>query len=126
VRGRSFESQRGYRPCFLFRGTRTPPVRRESFSHGGSRFDRFDRMDRRSDRQGRMNVANPTFEEMARHWFHTFGTNPVLSHLLILALGFELQVGGPENIWLISGAVLRPHTPLVTYRCITFGDGRQG
>jgi hypothetical protein len=36
--------------------------------------------------------ANPTFEQMARHWFYTFGTNPVLSRLLALALGFELQV----------------------------------
>jgi hypothetical protein len=50
----------------------------------------------------------------------------VLSHLLILVLGFELQVGGPENIWLISGVVLRPHTPVVTWRYITFGDGGQG
>jgi hypothetical protein len=33
-------------------------------------------MDRSIDRHGRMNVANPTFEEMARHWFTTFGTNP--------------------------------------------------
>ena len=65
-RGRSFESQRGYGPRFPFRGTRTPPVRREWFSHGGSSFDR----------RGRMDVANPTFEEMARHWFDTFGTNP--------------------------------------------------
>jgi hypothetical protein len=37
----------------------------------------------------------------------------VLSHLLALALGFELQVGGPENIWLISEVVLRPHTSVV-------------
>jgi hypothetical protein len=51
---------------------------------------------------------------------------PVLSHLLSLALGFELQVGGPKNILLISGVVLRPHTPVVTWRYITFGDGRQG
>jgi hypothetical protein len=28
---------------------------------------------------------------------------PVLSRLLALALGFELQVDGSENIWLISG-----------------------
>jgi hypothetical protein len=28
------------------------------------------------DRRGRMSVANPTFEEMARHWFNTFVTNP--------------------------------------------------
>jgi hypothetical protein len=34
-------------------------------------------------------------------------------------------VGGPENIWLISGVVLRPHTPVVTWRYITFGDGGQ-
>jgi hypothetical protein len=31
-RGRSFESQRGYRPWSFFRGTRTLPVRREWFS----------------------------------------------------------------------------------------------
>jgi hypothetical protein len=50
----------------------------------------------------------------------------VLSHLLALALGFELQVDGPENVWLISGVVLRLHIPVVTCRCITFGDGGQG
>jgi hypothetical protein len=75
-RGRSFESQRGYGPCLPFRGTHTFPVRREWFSHGCSRFDRFDRMDHSFDRRGRMDIANPTFEEMARHWFHTYGTNP--------------------------------------------------
>jgi hypothetical protein len=68
-RGRNFESQRGYEPRFPFRGTRTPPVGQEWSSHGGSRFDR---MNRCIDRHGRMNVANPTFEEMARHWFATF------------------------------------------------------
>jgi hypothetical protein len=51
---------------------------------------------------------------------------PVLSHLLALALSFELQLGGLENIWLILGVVLRPHTPVVTWRYITFGDGIQG
>jgi hypothetical protein len=53
--------------AFLFCGTRTHLVRWEWFSHGGSRFDRFDTMDRNFDRRGRMDVANPTFEEMARH-----------------------------------------------------------
>jgi hypothetical protein len=48
---------------------------------------------------------------------------PVLSRLLTPALGFELQVGGPENIWFISWVVLRLHIPVVTCRCITFGDG---
>jgi hypothetical protein len=51
---------------------------------------------------------------------------PVLSRLLALAPGFELQVDGPEKIWLISGVVLRLHIPVVTCRCITFGDGGQG
>jgi hypothetical protein len=50
---------------------------------------------------------------------------PVLSRLLSFARGFEFQVGGPENIWLISGVVLRPHTPVVTWRYITLGDGGQ-
>jgi hypothetical protein len=35
-------------------------------------------------------------------------------------------VDGPEYIWLISGVVLRSHTPVVTWRYITFGDGGQG
>jgi hypothetical protein len=39
-------------------------------------LDRLDRTDCSFDRSGRMDVANPTFEEMARHWFGTFGTNP--------------------------------------------------
>jgi hypothetical protein len=51
---------------------------------------------------------------------------PVLSRLLALALGCELQVDGPETIWLISGVVFRLHIPVVTCRCIIFGDGGQG
>jgi hypothetical protein len=50
----------------------------------------------------------------------------VLSHLLLLALGFELQMYGSENIWLISGVVLRPHIPVVTWRYITCGEDGQG
>jgi hypothetical protein len=125
-RGRSFESQRVYGLRFLFRGTRTPPMRQEWSSHGGSSFDRLDRMDRYIDRHGRMNVATL----LSRKWPDTglplLELTSVLSHLLALALGFELQVGGPENIWLISGVVLRPHTLVVTWRYITFGDGGQG
>jgi hypothetical protein len=67
---------------------------------------------------------------LLRKWPDTalapLGLTPMLSHLLVLALGFELQVGGPKNIWLITGVVLRPHTPVVTWRYITFGDGGQG
>jgi hypothetical protein len=51
---------------------------------------------------------------------------PVLSHLLVLALSFELQVDGSENIWLISGVVLWPHIPVGTWRYITFGEDGQG
>jgi hypothetical protein len=66
-RGSSFESQRGYGPRSPSRGSRTPPVRQEWFSHGSSRFGRFDRMDHSFDRHCRMDVANPTFEEIAQH-----------------------------------------------------------
>jgi hypothetical protein len=62
-RGRNFESQGDYRPCFPFHGARTPPVRREVISRGGHNFDRMD-------------FANPTFEQMARHWFDSFCANP--------------------------------------------------
>jgi hypothetical protein len=67
---------------------------------------------------------------LLRKWLDTGLTplelTPVLSHLLALDLGFELQVGGSEDIWLISRVVLQPHTPVVTSRYITFGDGGQG
>jgi hypothetical protein len=67
---------------------------------------------------------------LLRKWpdtgFTPLELTPVLSHFLVLALGFELQVGGPENIWLISGVVPRLHIPVVTCRCITFGGGEQG
>jgi hypothetical protein len=49
-----------------------------------------------------MDFANPTFEQMARHWFDSFCTNPVLSRLLTLTLVFDLQVGGLEGFWLID------------------------
>jgi hypothetical protein len=42
-------------------------MRQEWSSHGGFRLDRFDKMDRSIDRYSKMNVANPTFEEMAQH-----------------------------------------------------------
>jgi hypothetical protein len=36
-----------------------------------------------------LDCANPTFEQMALHWFHSFGTNPVLSRLFTHVLVFE-------------------------------------
>jgi hypothetical protein len=50
----------------------------------------------------------------------------VLRRLFAHVLVFEFQVGETENIWLISGVVLRLHTPVVTWRYITFGYGGQG
>jgi hypothetical protein len=70
--------------------------------------------------------TNPTSTKWLGNGFTHLELTPVLSRLLALALGFELQVYGLENIWLISGVVLRLHIPVVTCRCITFGDGGQG
>jgi hypothetical protein len=72
-------------------------------------------------------VLTPPSSKWLGTGFTLLELTPMLSRLLALALGFELQVDGPENIWLISGGVvLRLHIPVVTCRCITFGDGGQG
>jgi hypothetical protein len=54
--------------------------------------------------------ANPTFEQMARHWFYSCGTNPVLSRLFAHVLVFEFQVGDLKNIWLIDSGCSRHMT----------------
>jgi hypothetical protein len=71
-------------------------------------------------------VLTPLSSKWLGTGFTLLELTPVLSRLLALTLGFLLQVDGPENIWLISGVVLRLHIPVVTCRCITFGDGGQG
>jgi hypothetical protein len=71
-------------------------------------------------------VLTPLSSKWEGTGFTHLELTPVLCRLLALALGFELQVDGPENIWLISGVVLRLHTPVVTWRYITFGDDGQG
>jgi hypothetical protein len=70
-------------------------------------------------------VLSPLSSKWLGTDFTLLELTPVLSRLLALALGFELQVDGPENMWLISGVVLRLHIPVVTCRCVTFGDGGQ-
>jgi hypothetical protein len=63
----NFRSQRSYGPRSPLRGTRSPP--RESVGV--------------PPRRDRMDFANPMFEQMARHWFDSFCTNPsaeLLSH----------------------------------------------
>jgi hypothetical protein len=57
---RSFRSQRSYGPRSPLRGTRSPPRGRVGFP----------------PKRDRMDFANPTFEQMARHWFDSFCTNP--------------------------------------------------
>jgi hypothetical protein len=60
-------------PLSSFRGFRPPPAREGRFPRigyrGGVRRGSFVRRDD-------MDCANPTLEQMARHWFYSFGTNP--------------------------------------------------
>jgi hypothetical protein len=80
--------------------------------------------------------ANPTFEQLAWHWFYSFGTNPVLSRLFAHVLIFEFQVGDLKNIWLTDSGCSRNITgdkgrfsslvPVVTRRYNTFGDNGRG
>jgi hypothetical protein len=67
-------------------------------------------------------VLTPLSSKWLDTGFTLLELTPVLSRLLALALGFELQVDGLDNIWLISGVVLRLHAQVVTWRYITFGD----
>jgi hypothetical protein len=72
-KSRSFEMERRDGPLFSFRGFGPPPGREGWFPHGGYRGDV------RSCSFGRKDVldcANPTFEQMARRWFYSLGTNP--------------------------------------------------
>jgi hypothetical protein len=71
-------------------------------------------------------VLTPLSSKWLGTGFTLLEQTPVLSRLLALSLGFELQVDGPENIWMISGVVLRLHIQVVTCRCITFRDSGQG
>jgi hypothetical protein len=56
----SFRSQKSYGPRSSLRGTRSPPRGRVGVP----------------PRRDRMDLANPTFDQMARHWFDLFCTNP--------------------------------------------------
>jgi hypothetical protein len=69
----SFRSERSCGPWSPLRGTRSPPRVRVGVP----------------PRSDRMDFANPMFEKMARNWFDSFCTNPVLSLLLTLALVFH-------------------------------------
>jgi hypothetical protein len=100
----SFRCQRSYEPRSPLRGAHSPPR-----GHVGV-----------PPRRDRMDFANPTFEQMARHWFDSFCTNPVLSLLLTLALVFYFAGGRHGGLlvdrrWLISThdrrskVVLQPH-----------------
>jgi hypothetical protein len=71
-------------------------------------------------------VLTPLSSKWLGTGFTLLELTPVLSRLLALVLGFELQVDGPENIWLISGVDLQLHIPVVTCMCITFELGGQG
>jgi hypothetical protein len=72
-RSRSFEKERRDGPRVLFCGFGPPPDREGWFPQGGYRGGvrggSFGRKDG-------LVCANPTFEQMARHLFYTFGTNP--------------------------------------------------
>jgi hypothetical protein len=56
-------------PRSPFRGFCSSPARQGRFPSGGSRGSSFDRRDD-------LVCANPTLEQMARHWFYSLGTNP--------------------------------------------------
>jgi hypothetical protein len=91
---RSFRSQRSYEPRSPLRGARSPPWR-----HVGV-----------PPRRDRMDFSNPTFQQMARHWFDSFFTNPSAESSAHSLSFFILQVGGMEGFWLINSGCSRHMT----------------
>jgi hypothetical protein len=84
---RSFKSQRSYGSRSPLRVTRSPP---RGCVGVPPRSDRID-------------FANLTFEQMARHWFDSFCTNPSAESFIHSRSRFLiLQVGGMEGFWLIN------------------------
>jgi hypothetical protein len=63
-------------------------------------------------RRDRTDFANPTLEQMARHWFDSFCTNPSAESFAdSLSLSFFiLQVGGMERFLLIDSGCSRHMT----------------
>jgi hypothetical protein len=41
--------------------------------------------------------ANPTFEQMARHWFYLFGTNPIAESFVRSGARFSISGGRLEE-----------------------------
>jgi hypothetical protein len=93
-RSRSFQMERRDDPRFSFRGFGPPPCKVSWFPrsgyqggvHGGS-FGRKDVLD----------CANPTFEQMARHWFYSFGTNPSAESFVRSRARFLISGGSLEE-----------------------------
>jgi hypothetical protein len=84
-----------------------------------------------------MDFANPTFEQMARHWFDSFCTNPSTESFAHSCSRFLiLQVGGMVGFWLNDSGCSRHMTgdrqwfssltPVMTKEYITFGDNGKG
>jgi hypothetical protein len=38
-----------------------------------------------------LDCANPTFEQMTRHWFYSFGTNPNVEQTHVLDFNFRWE-----------------------------------
>jgi hypothetical protein len=49
-----------------------------------------------------MDFANPTFEQMARHWFDSLCANPMLSWLLAPIFHFDFASGSLGELLVIK------------------------
>jgi hypothetical protein len=93
-RSRSFEIEMRNDPRFSFRGFGPLPGREGWFPRsgyrGGVRGGSFGRKDG-------LVCANPTFEQMARHWFYSFGTNPSAKSFVRSCARFLISGGRLEE-----------------------------
>jgi hypothetical protein len=93
-RSRSFEMEMRDGPRSSFRGFGPPPVREGWFPRSGYRGSV------RGGSFGRKEVldcANPTLEQMALHWFYSFGTNPSAESFVCSRAQFLISGGRLEE-----------------------------
>jgi hypothetical protein len=128
----SFQMQRRDGPLSSFHGFGPPPVIEGWFPHGGYsggvRGGSFGRKDG-------LVCANPTFEQMARHWLYSFGTNPSAKSFVRSRAHFCIS-GGRLEEHLVDSGCSRHMTgdkgwfsslvPVVMKRYITFRDNGRG
>jgi hypothetical protein len=107
---RSFRSHRSYGPQSPLHGTCSPPRGRVGVP----------------PRRDSMDFTNPAFEQMARHWFDSFCTNPSVESFAHSCFHFYFTGGRHGGLFVDRLRLLSTHDRRSIKEYITFGDNWNG